>query len=62
MADFFAMGGHAGFIWSAYGAGLIVLGGFWYTSLRALRAREREIVELEKSAPHRRRANEEEQA
>jgi heme exporter protein D len=61
-SEFFVMGGHAGFIWPAYGAGLIILGGFWYTSLRALRAREREIAELEKAAPHRQRANEEETA
>ncbi len=62
MAEFLAMGGYAGFIWPAYGAGLIILGGFWYASLRSLRTQEREIAELEKAAPRRRRAAEEEPA
>ena len=62
MAEFLAMGGYAGFIWPAYGAGLIILGGFWYASQRGLRAQEREIAELEKAAPRRRRATEEESA
>ena len=53
MTEFFLMGGHGSFIWPAYAAGLIVLGGFWVASIRALRAREREIAALEAAAPRR---------
>ena len=56
-SDFFAMGGHASFIWPAYGAGLLILGGFWIASIRGLRAREREIAALEAATPRRGRSS-----
>lgn len=59
MTDFFLMGGHASFIWPAYAAGLIVLGGFWIASIRGLRAKEREIAALEAAAPRRGRNSKE---
>jgi heme exporter protein D len=41
LADFFAMGGHAGFIWPAYGIAALVLIGLLAVSLHQLRqARE----------------------
>ena len=57
MTEFFQMGGHGSFIWPAYAAGVIVLGGFWISSLRGLRAKEREIAALESAAPRRSRGN-----
>jgi heme exporter protein D len=53
MAEFFAMGGHAAFIWPVYGLALGLLGGFLFTSLRRLRTMEREVEALEKASPRR---------
>jgi heme exporter protein D len=42
-----AMGGYGRFVWSAYGAAIILLVGLLIVSLRALRARERELAASE---------------
>ena len=55
VSDFFAMGGYAGFIWSAYGAAAVILLGLLIASLRELRARQAEIAALEAASPRRRR-------
>jgi heme exporter protein D len=54
LADFFAMGGYAGFIWTAYGIVAVVLAGLAIASRRELRARQREIEALEAASPRRR--------
>ena len=60
IAEFFRMGGYAGFVWPAFGIALGVLAGFAFVSLRTLKAREATLRSLQASAPgrpHRRRAN-----
>jgi heme exporter protein D len=54
LSDFFAMGGHAGFIWTAYGVVAVVLVGLAIASRRELRARQQEIAALEAASPRRR--------
>jgi len=56
LAGFLNMGGHAGYVWSAWGLAALVIGGLVWASLRELRAREAEIAALEAAAPHRRAA------
>ncbi len=42
MAEYFAMGGYAGFVWTAYGASFVALVGLGLLSWRAhARAKER---------------------
>lgn len=49
MAEFFAMGGYAGFVWPAYGISALVLGGLVVSSIRGhARARE-QVRQLESS-------------
>ncbi|MEL3890253.1 heme exporter protein CcmD [Ferrovibrio sp. MS7] len=50
LSDFFAMGGHAGFIWPAFAIGFAVLGGLALLSRRALGEAERELAEARKEA------------
>ena len=40
MSEFFAMGGYAVFIWSAYGVAAVVLCGLLALSLKSMRERE----------------------
>ena len=54
MTEFFAMGGYGAYIWPAYGIGAVLLAGLWLASLRALRAREAELEQVE---PERSRRN-----
>jgi heme exporter protein D len=61
-ADFFAMGGYAGFVWPAWGVAVAVLAGLVVQSLRTLRARERELATLEAARPPRLRRRTETQA
>lgn len=49
-ADFLAMGGHAGFIWPSFAAGLILLGGLAIGSRRKLALAERDIAEARHEA------------
>lgn len=45
--EFFAMGGYAAYVWSAWGLTLAVLTGLALASLRTMRRRERELASLE---------------
>jgi heme exporter protein D len=45
--DYLAMGGYARFVWPAYGVATVVLVGLLVQSLRASRARSRELAQLE---------------
>ncbi|MBX3456001.1 heme exporter protein CcmD [Ferrovibrio sp.] len=49
-ADFAAMGGYAGFIWPAFAAGLILLGGLALSSRHKLALAERDIAEARREA------------
>ena len=55
MAEYFSMGGHGGFIWTAWGIALAVLSVLVFASVRSMRARERELARMEAEAPRRRR-------
>lgn len=55
VSSFFAMGGHAGFVWPAYGIVVLILGGLVASSIRTLRARETEVNAIEAVRPRRRR-------
>ncbi len=57
ISSFFAMGGHAGFVWPAYGVAVVVLGGLVWSSVRALRAREADLKAIEAVRPRRRRGS-----
>ena len=54
LSSFFAMGGHAGFIWPAYGIVALVLVGLIIASRRELHTRQQEIAALEAASPRRR--------
>ncbi len=56
LGEFLAMGGHAAFVWPAYGVAAVVMVGLVVTSLRTARAAEAEVKVLEDGAPARRRA------
>ncbi len=53
-ADFVAMGGHGGYVWSAYAIAVAVIGGLILASRHALKAREAEVAALEAARPSRR--------
>ena len=55
MTEILDMGGYGGYVWSAWGIAVVVLGGLIVASIRAMRARERELAELEVASPRRRR-------
>lgn len=55
MSAFFGMGGYGGYIWPAWGIAAVVLAILVAASLRAMRARERELAALEAETPRRRR-------
>lgn len=46
---FLAMGGYAQYVWPAYGAAFLVLGGLFAWSLGAYRRRQRELERLQRS-------------
>ena len=52
---FLAMGGYAVFVWPAYAAALIVLGGLTAWSLAGYRRARRELERLQQMAPGARR-------
>ena len=54
MAQYFAMGGYAAYIWPAYALTLAALIGVLWTSLAALRAAERRAAALDAANPRRR--------
>lgn len=53
---FLHMGGYAGFVWPAYVVAVVVMAGVLMFSIRAARAREAELEQLQRSRPARRRA------
>ena len=54
IGEFLAMGGHGGYVWSAYGIAVVVIGALVVASRRALKAREAEVAALETARPPRR--------
>ena len=55
MSEFFAMGGYAAFVWSAYGLTAVVMLGLLVETLQRLHARRRrlEAMEAERGARER---------
>ena len=47
MSQFFAMGGYAAYVWPAYGATVLVLGGLSYAIWRRGRALQKRLAEQE---------------
>lgn len=58
MSSFFAMGGYAFYVWSSYGAALLILSGIAIFSMARARQASRRLEELKRVAPHRRRREE----
>ena len=56
MAEFFAMGGYAVYIWTAYGAAVAVLVGLVVATLARRRSSRRSLEALEQLRGRRRRA------
>ena len=54
IAGFFAMGGHAAFVWPSFGITLAVLVLVWIESRNRLKRNERALAEMEKSLGERR--------
>lgn len=54
MADFFAMGGYAAYIWPSYGLAAAVMLGLLFLSLRELKDNEATLKALETLRPNRR--------
>ena len=55
MAEFFAMGGYAAYVWSSYALAALVMVGLLVATLKALRGAETTLKALEGSRPPRRR-------
>jgi heme exporter protein D len=53
MAEYFAMGGYAAYIWPAYGITVVVLIGLLVGTVRGLRSRETMVRALEAARPSR---------
>jgi heme exporter protein D len=56
-SEFLSMGGHAAFIWPAYGVAVVVLFALVMVSLRTLKANEIAVREIEATRPRRPRRN-----
>lgn len=54
MTEFFAMGGYAAYVWTAFGVAGVVMAGLLLESLRAMRATQAELELLEAGRPRRR--------
>jgi len=54
IGEFFDMGGHGIYVWSAYAVAVAVIGTLILTGWRALKARETEVAALEAARPARR--------
>jgi heme exporter protein D len=55
--EFLSMGGHAAFIWPAYGVTALVMVALVAVSRRTLRANETAVREMESARPRRARRN-----
>ena len=53
MADFFDMGGYAAFVWPAFGLSFLVMAAMVVSTLRRLRANQRELARLEAAGARR---------
>ena len=53
MADFFDMGGYAAFVWPAFGLTFLVMAAMVVSTLRRLRANQRELARLEAAGARR---------
>ncbi len=49
MSEYFAMGGHAAFIWSAYAVATVVMIGMLVASLKSLRRQQQAVRLLEEA-------------
>ncbi|HLO78529.1 MAG TPA: heme exporter protein CcmD [Magnetospirillum sp.] len=58
LTSFLAMGGYGGFVWPAYALTVVVLAAVVVASIRAARAREAELEQLQKMRPGRARRRE----
>ena len=54
LSQFLAMGGYAAYVWSAYGAALVVMAVLLVSTLRSLKRREGELALLQGRAGRRR--------
>ena len=52
MAEFLNMGGYGAYVWSAYGAFAVIVGGLALASLRADARAKRELKDLEARQGH----------
>lgn len=61
MANYFDMGGYAGFVWPSYAVAAIVLVALFVTTWRSLKSRERtlEMLQAARGGRRRRRGGEE---
>ncbi len=57
MAEFFAMGGYAAFVWSAYGVTALVLAGLGLATVLSARRARAALHEAEQQIQGRRRAS-----
>ena len=57
MTEIFDMGGYGVFIWPAWGIAVILLGALIVASIRTMKARERELADMEAASPRRRRSD-----
>jgi len=55
MSGYFAMGGHAAFVWSAYGVAAVIMVAMLVASLRALRRQQQAVRLLEEARSRTRR-------
>lgn len=58
LQEFLDMGSYGVFVWPSYALSAVVLGGLLVTTLRRLRARERELSRRQAELPQRRRKTE----
>ena len=56
MTEIVDMGGYGVYIWSAWGIAVILLGALIVASVSAMKARERELADMEAASPRRRRS------
>lgn len=57
MTEIVDMGGYGVYIWSAWGIAVILLGALIVASVRTMKARERELADMEAVSPRRRRSD-----
>lgn len=55
ISEFLTMGGHAAFIWPAYGVAVVILFALVMVSLRTLKSNEIAVREIEATRPRRQR-------